>query len=303
MSDHTSSIEIIILNRNNAPDTLACLASLAKSNYPARLVVVDNGSDDGSPQAIAEACPHVEVLASGGNRGFAGGMNFGIAHALAMKAEYILSLNNDTIVAPDAIDELMRAAAQQPAAGMWIPKIYFYSKPDVIWSAGAEQRRFPPRVKMRGLGRPDGPDFDRPAALDYATGCAMLIRREVFDQAGLFDEGFFMYQEDYDFCYRVRRAGWGITYVPAAKIWHKVSVSLGGDSPRWWYHWSRSMVRLYRHTWGYSWVAFAPILCWMVGREVVKGRLRFARPLAAGVRDEMRALKTIGAESRVRYRI
>jgi GT2 family glycosyltransferase len=286
-------IAIVILNHNNASDTLECIASLPKlDETQCRVFVIDNASTDNSVQAIEQTEPRVTVVRSSVNRGFAGGMNLGIRHVQQFNADLLLLLNNDIVLAADAIAELTDAAEHYPGAGILVPKIYYASMPTTIWSAGAVWRRFPPRVTIRGFNIPDGPEYDQPIPLDYATGCALLIRRPVFDQVGFFDEGFFMYQEDYDFCYRSRQAGWTIRYVPTAKIWHKVSRSLGSRSPQWWYYWSRSATRLYHHTWDYSWLAVIAMLSYFALRELTKGHARFLRPMVAGVRDEVRALRT-----------
>ncbi len=286
-------VSVIVLNRNNAADTQECLASLNESTYPnIQLVVVDNDSDDGSAQEIAAAFPDVKMLISPRNLGYAGGMNIGIREACADHADYVLLLNNDTTIDPAAIAELLDAAESQSDIGICVPKIYFYHEANRIWSAGARWRRFPPRVTLVGFGRADGLSFDRARDLDFATGCALLVRREVIDRVGLFDEGFFMYQEDYDYCARVRSDRWVIRYAPSAKIWHKVSAGLGSKSSAWWYWWGRSTIRLYRHSWQYSWIRFLPVLGWIVSRELVKRQVRFVRPMFTGMHDEICALQS-----------
>ena len=262
MDSSAPRVSAIVLNRNNASDTIACLASLSKSDYAALdILVVDNGSDDGSDVAIERAFSNVRLLRARSNLGFAAGMNRGIAQAVRSDAKFVLLLNNDTVVAPDCISHLVRTAVSRPKAGICVPKILFQHLPNIIWSAGAMWKRWPPRVKLIGLGRPDGPDFDQPMDLEYATGCSLLIRLETIAQVGLLDERYFMYQEDYDYCYRCRSAGWSIRYVPGSRVWHKVSAGLGIASQRWWYHWSRSTLRLYRSTWRYSWAALPAVFC------------------------------------------
>lgn len=283
-------VGIIILNWNRPLDTIACLRSLAYitySNY--YIIVVDNGSTDGSPDQIRAVVPDVELLVNSQNLGFAAGANIGIGRALERGADYILLLNNDTVVAHQFLTPLVKASEKDATIGISVPKIYYYYDPTRIWSAGARWQPFPPRVKIIGLGQKDNPKYNEPYDLDYATGCAMLVRRHVFETVGGLDPVYFMYQEDYDFCYRVRKAGFRIVYVPQAKVWHKVSRGLGENSPRKWYLWSKSAVTFYaRHFSGLTLVSF---LGWVVVREILKGNVLFFRPFLHGVFDGLRTLK------------
>jgi GT2 family glycosyltransferase len=278
----------VILNWNRAADTVACLESLGSLTYGnQQAIVVDNGSSDGSAERIRAAVPGVELLSGEVNLGFAGGANLGIERALALGAEYVLLLNNDTVAAPESLTLLVDACACDEAVGVSVPKITYHEDPERIWSAGARWRSFPPRVTMIGFGRRDGPAYDKPGDLEYATGCAMLVRRRVFEVAGAFDPAYFMYQEDYDFCRRVREAGYRIAYAPAARIEHKVSQGLGEGSPQKWYLWSKSAARFYLKN--VSAPALACFLAWVAVREACKGRTAFLRPLLRGVRDGIQA--------------
>jgi len=282
-------VGIVILNWNRAPDTIACLESLASVIYGHyHTIVVDNGSTDGSPERIREAVPDVELLEVAQNLGFAAGVNIGIARALELGAQYVLVLNNDVVVASDFLGLLVKASEEDSTIGISVPKIYYYDHPTRIWSAGARWRAFPPSVTMIALDREDHPRHSEPRDLDYATGCALLVHHRVFEAAGAFDPAYFMYQEDYDFCHRVRQAGFRIRYVPGAKVWHRVSRGLGENSRQKWYLWSRSAAIFYaKH---FSGPALACFLGWVVIREIVKGNFSSLPPLLRGAYDGIRAL-------------
>ncbi len=233
---------IIIVNWNGKADTLACLASLQKISYPSRhVLVVDNASADGSVEAIRAQFPEVEVFINDKNERFAHANNQGIKKALAAGADLVLLLNNDTEVAPDFLDHLVSAAESQPEVGMVAPKIYYHSQRDrqLIWFAGGRINFWTGRVSHRGLRQRDFPQkYNSPEAVDFLTGCAILAKRECLEMIKIplgedylmyLNEGYFMYIEDVDLCWRARQAGFICLYQPAAKIWHKVSASTSGQ--------------------------------------------------------------------------
>jgi GT2 family glycosyltransferase len=280
-------VGIVILNYNNSQDTIACMDSLAPSTYDNyHIIVVDNGSVDESPRRIQEAFPETELLINDQNLGFSAGANIGIERAFDLGASYVWLLNNDTIAASECLDYLVTAAENESKVGIIVPKIYYYNDPTRIWSAGARWEAFPPRVKMIGFGQRNGPVYNRRCDLDYATGCALLIPRHTFEVVGAFDPIYFMYQEDYDFCRRVRETGLRIVYVPRAHVWHKVSQGLGEGSPEKWYLWSKSAAIFYK-----KFFSIPTLICflgWVFLRELSKGNLSFLQPFARGARDGVR---------------
>ena len=289
-------VTAVILNWNRPQDTLNCLRSLSETAYPALdIIVVDNGSTDDSVTTLSSTLPDVTLLVNERNLGYAAGNNVGIAHALRGPAAFVLVINNDAVVEQAAVVELVRAAGRQPRAGALVPKILYASEPDRIWAAGARWARFPPRVKLVGLNAPDLPRFDQPRELAYATGCAWLLSRPALEELGGFDPAYFMYQEDYDFCYRLGVAGYTLHYVPAARVRHAVSAGLGSFSPQWWYQWSRSVVRFYRveNRFPAHWLGL--FVTWVLMRELVKGNLWFIPSFFRGLRDGWWALAAPGA--------
>lgn len=287
------SVWIITLNWNRAEDTLACLETLVQLTYPnTNLLVVDNGSTDGSPSIISARYPTVKQIVNLENLGFAGGFNIGLKWALDAGADFVLVLNNDTLAAPDMLEPLVAAAA--PArVGITAPVIFYASAPTRIWSAGAGRSRL--TLDLTG-------NHGRRMLLvanverEFVSGCAMLIKRVVLEKVGLFDEHFFMYYEDADYCLRVRQAGFSLWVVPEARLWHKVSVSSeGSDSPAERFNMAYSSVLFYRkHVSGWRWLLVAP---WRFGsalkttlRLLGAGRLRSVQAywygLWQGVRDK-----------------
>ena len=226
-------IIIIILNWNGKEDTLECLVSAKKfdySNY--EIVVVDNGSVDGSVDAISKQYPDVTLLQTGENLGYAGGNNVGISWALEQKADYILLLNNDTIVAADLLSAFVNAANILPTGSVLGAKIFFYDKPDTLWFAGGRWRNESNSFEHIGCGQLDGIEFNHKLEVDYITGCALFADAGTFKEIGLLDDAFFLTYEETDWCYRARAKGHRCIVIPEAKLWHKISSSFGGaDSP------------------------------------------------------------------------
>lgn len=233
-------IAVILLNWNGKKDTLECLASLQKVAYPnAQTIVVDNGSSDDSVAVLRKNYPHMPLLENGANLGFAGGNNPGIEWALRHHAEWILLLNNDTIVAPDFLDALMRAAKEHPKAKILGPKILRYDKPEIIDHLGGFWNSELGEFVCPDSGERDHPYFHMRAA-DYVCGAALLMHRSVPETIGLLESDFFLFWEESDFCYRAKRAGFEVWTAPEAKIWHKVSSSFTGGKPQMHYFWWRS---------------------------------------------------------------
>jgi GT2 family glycosyltransferase len=226
-SNHSSpKVSIIILNWNGRDDTLECLASIVQldySNY--EVVVVDNGSMDDSVSSIQKMFPDVTLIQTHKNLGYAGGNNVGIKRALETGAEYILILNNDTVVDSSLLRKLFEANRTRPDAGLLGPAIYNYSAQDELISIGGV--RDPSRSFEFVQASHEGSAYQE---VEILIGCAMLIKREVFERAGLLDESFFLCWEEIDFCMRAAENGFKCLAVPEAVIWHKVGAALGAEA-------------------------------------------------------------------------
>lgn len=252
-------VAIVILCYNGVEDTLACLRSLQALDYPAgafELVVVDNASADGTSEAVRRTFPQVAVIETSANLGYAAGNNVGLRHALAGGHAYALLLNNDTEVAPDFLSHLVEVAESDCSVGAAGPTIYYAERPDLIWSAGGVVDWRRGMSRMRGIGERDQGQYAEVSEVDFATGCALLMRRTALEQVGLLDERFFMYYEETEWCARLPRVGMRTVHVPQARLWHKIPVADRVDKPYVAYYMTRNRLLFLRAT-GSSLTAWA----------------------------------------------
>jgi GT2 family glycosyltransferase len=255
--DRQPRVLIVVLCYNGVADTVACLESLQRLDYPrADVLIVDNASQDGTPAIIRDRFPDVQVLETGANLGYAAGNNAGLRYALDHGYDYALLLNNDTIVESRLISALVEATEADSRIGVVGPKILYHDRPDVIWSAGGliDWRRG--TSAMRGLDSRDHGQFDESLDMDFVTGCALMIRRAAIESAGLIDERFGMYYEETEWCVRIARAGWRIVYAPEGKLWHKIKPNDQDWSPRVTYYMARNRLLFLRLT-------RAPLRAWL----------------------------------------
>jgi len=220
-------VYVLLLNWNNWKDTNDCLASLQALDYDNwKALVLDNGSTDGSVQRIRERFPEVEIMELGENLGFAKGNNAGIRVALERGADYVWLLNNDTVVDPRALSAMVERAEADPKIGAVGSAIYYMEEPTRLQAWGGGNVNF-----WLGQGR----HFESPVSddkLQFITGASLLLRRSALNEVGLLDEGFFIYWEDTDYCFRLRRSGWRLAVAEKAKLWHKESASIRNRSAR-----------------------------------------------------------------------
>lgn len=229
-SNTFAAVSVVIPNWNLRADLAECIDSLLSSQYPnLSILVVDNASTDGSADYIAMRYPTVQVIRLTKNHGYAGALNAGIEIAREQPAEFILALNNDTIVPPEAIGRLVRLMEKEPAIGIAAPKVLYADDPQVIFSLGDRRFRYLPLPVGYGYKKKDGPRYKNVMEFDYVTGCAMLIRTGLIDQIGPFDSSLFMYYEDADFCRRARDTGWKIVCDGDTTILHKAQLSSKND--------------------------------------------------------------------------
>ncbi|HQY93240.1 glycosyltransferase family 2 protein [Caldilinea sp.] len=244
---------IIILNWNGADETLACLRSLAAQDLSDwQVIVVDNGSADDSVARVRSAFPAATLLATGQNLGYAGGNNVGIHHALGQGAAHLCILNNDVVLAAGALQAMLDVLVRHPDAGVVTPLVAQQGKPPLVWALGSRMEWRTGSVSRVAAGeRIEAWQGRDEFAVEIASGAAMLVRRAVFEQIGLFDEAFFLYYEETDWCLRAQMAGHAIYAAPSAVAWHHVSAALGADSPVVDYYMLRNHLRLIdRHATG-----------------------------------------------------
>lgn len=276
----------MVLTHNGRADTLDCLRSLERTDWDAlSVIVVDNGSCDGTADAVIEQYGEVRVLRQEQNLGFSEGNNVGIRYALELGADYVLLLNNDTTIAVDAVARCVETALQHPDAGAVCPLIHFAEPPEPLWYAGAV---FDPRRansgRMLGYRETDRGQFDAATVTDRAAGAAMLMPRAALEELGLLDADLFFLYEDVDWSLRARRAGWRIYLAPAARVQHRVSATAGGEhSPTIAYYDARNHLTICRR--------HAPLL----GVESLKRELAILLLHLAGARRARRRIAYLAA--------
>ncbi|HVM96413.1 MAG TPA: glycosyltransferase family 2 protein [Candidatus Acidoferrales bacterium] len=224
-----SSVAVIVLNWNGTADTLECLASLSRMTYPRfELIVVDNGSRPSPRQQILAAFPTITFLETDENLGYAGGNNVGIRAALAAGHDFVFVLNNDTIVEPDVLDRAIAVASCDASIGVLGVKIIAWDDPGRVWVAYGEVTYRQGLVRLIGYYGLDDGRFDQQRDVEWVPGTAMLMSRRALEQVGLFDEEFFAYHEDVDWCTLARTKGFRVVYSPEPRIYHKGHRSSGG---------------------------------------------------------------------------
>lgn len=242
-------VAAVIVNWNRKDDTLRCLESLARSDDPALdIVLVDNGSHDGSCEVVRTAFPHVRLIRNPVNLGFAEGNNVALRQVLSEGYPYVLLLNNDTVVAQDAVRRLLQPLLDDPIIGISGPAICYLDEPDRVWSAGGSIDWTAGTISSDYYNRSTSDLPVGPFAADHVSGCCMLVRTDAIARAGLLDARFFMYYEETEWCVRIARAGYGIVVNPQARIWHAISPRAQEGSPAIAYYMTRNHLLFLRAT-------------------------------------------------------
>lgn len=224
-------VSIILLNYKGTKDTLECVESLEKIKYDNfDIIIVDNDSPDDSYEVLKEKLDSKHILIkSEDNGGFAKGNNIGIEYAMKNNSDFVLLLNNDTLVEEDFLNEMLECYKRHKDAGIIGCKILYESKRDLIWYGGGEinLKRF--YGLHYGEREKDSEEFNVEKEVTFSTGCVMLIPAEVIRKAGYLPKEYFLYYEDVDYCMKVQEAGYKIYYCPKSVVYHKVSASTGGE--------------------------------------------------------------------------
>jgi len=237
------NIAIVTVNYNTSKDTVNFLESLSKikaSNFSLQTIVIDNGSTEKFQLSKSEN-PKVTLIQLNKNKGFSGGYNVGIRAGLKNGADAVLIVNNDTLLDPDVLINLEKELYSDDIIGLTVPKIYFakghefhkdrYTKDElgkVLWYAGGSVDWKNVQSIHRGVDEVDHGQYNKTEKINFASGCCMLIRKEVFEKVGMFDERYFLYYEDADLCERIQNAGFFLYYVPEAFLYHLNASSSGG---------------------------------------------------------------------------
>jgi len=223
MSGAGGQVGIVLLNWNGYADTARCLDSLRRSVFrPARILVFDNGSTDGSAERLKADFPEIDLVLGGENLGFAEGNNRAARILLDAGLDYVWILNNDTEVQPDCLGWLVQALDNDPGLGGVGGKIWFMNDRKLLCYAGAGCGYWTLNVNWRGLREPDTGAYDVPGDTGILSGCCMLVRAHVLRRIGLFNREFFAYGEDADWSQRAAEAGIRLGYEPRAALWHRM---------------------------------------------------------------------------------
>lgn len=286
---------VVILNWNGREYLRDCLRAATDQTYADyRVIVVDNGSTDGSAEIVGQGFPEVTLLRLGRNLHFARGMNEGMRAALRDPAcEYVLALNNDTRADPEWVEASIRAS--QGKVGMVASKMVFMDHPKTLNSTGIEIAR-DGSARDRGWNLADDGRFDRATDVFGASGGAGLYRRAMLDQVGLYDDDFLAYYEDVDLAWRARLAGWEARYEPRAVVHHKYSGSIGRSSP--WRQYQCERNRIWNLVQNYPWRYVSTGIAWNAVR-LAATRI----PLAHRAREASRLTQpggSVGIHARAR---
>ncbi|MGA7836788.1 MAG: glycosyltransferase family 2 protein [Ignavibacteriaceae bacterium] len=224
-------IFVVIVNYNGAEDSIECVESLlANGHKNIEIIIVDNNSDRTQKEKLKDKLSNsANLIYLNDNLGFSAGNNVAIKEALKKNAEYILLLNNDTIVEKDFLTKLLTASENNVELGITAPQINYYSNQNLIWSAGG----YISKIRGSGFSRHEN-EADKGQVLrsyvDFVSGCCMLIKKEVFEKVGFLDEKYFLYLEDTDFCLRAINNGFKIYLVAGSNIYHKVNATTSREN-------------------------------------------------------------------------
>lgn len=230
---------IVLLTYNSKKLVLSCLSYLkllSKNNFSLSLVVVDNGSKDGTVNAIIKNYPNIILIDNKINYGFAKGINYGLRYAYQQGANWVLLLNDDTVLPKDFLQVLLKTA---------ILKNYFISGPKIktldnkIWSLGGTLDSIRFSGGLVGYGAQDKKNL-KELRVDFISGTAMLVKRQVFEEIGFLDEDYFLYYDDVDFCYRAFKKGFASYIIPQSEIIHLETATIKKNSPSHFYHAAKS---------------------------------------------------------------
>ncbi len=217
---------IILVNWNSFDYTAQCIASLNRvTPNDFTIVVVDNGSNDFSGQQLKERFPHIILIESATNLGFTGGNNLGLEYSLREGFEYSMLLNNDTEVAPDFLQVLTDHMDHNPGTGVIQPKIFYHHDRTLLWDGGSYFNPVWGIAYTKGLGKQPGNDYNTIKKVDWVTGCGFLTRNSILQKSGLLAKNFFIYYEDVDLSFRIKKLGYQLVFHPDSVIFHIAGAS------------------------------------------------------------------------------
>lgn len=286
------NVHCVIVNWNGGPGNHACITSVLAAGIPeARIHFIDNGSTDGSTESVEDRHPALALVRTGENLGFGAAANIGVRNAIAAGAEAVLFMNNDALLDAAAVRSFEKAVAHAPRAGLYGPRVFMDARRDRLWCCGMDLGRGPNLARLRGHGTKASGRYLVEEEVDALTGCGLFVLRSVFETIGLFDEAWFVYVEDADFCARARKAGFTARYVPGAILEHSGAGSTGGGYGRARKYLSAhgSVLYLRRHGTARLWLNFwlCDVLAWpfVLVLEALRGRGKAAWWKGRGILD------------------
>ena len=268
-------VAVVVLNWNGWKDTISCVESLRQLDYPNFwLIVVDNASTDDSVTRIKQALPDVELMQTTENLGFGGGCNAGIRRALDDGADYVWLVNSDAVAEKAALSALVQVAEENEALGSVGSVLYEYGQAGKVqlWGGGRVNLWTGQSRHQLVSGWPD-----------FISGASLFLRRAALEEVGLFDQKtFFMYWEDTDIHFRLRKAGWRLAVAADSRLWHKQSASLGKKSPLLDQYFVQSAVRFFKRHAPYPFIPISLMLTRMLARRVLRGQFKRSRAVLKG---------------------
>ncbi|MBL8857067.1 MAG: glycosyltransferase family 2 protein [Planctomycetes bacterium] len=285
----------VVVNWNGGEANVACLRSILAAGVAAvDVVFVDNGSSDGSRELVARTFPKITRIENKSNLGFGEAANQGAAAALANDAEAVFFVNNDVVLLPDTITRLARELARSRDVGIVGPRVLHMHDPSVVWCAGGMLTWRQNLSTLLGHDEPDGPRHREHKLVDYVPGCALMARRELLEEVGLFDARYFAYMEDVDLCLRASRRGYKVELVGDVAAHHASSSATGGGyNPRRKYMMGVNSIWFLRaHAGQAQWLRFLVFdvftlpFAWLLG--VFQGRGKSVLAKGVGIRDGLR---------------
>lgn len=248
-----TTVVAVIVTWNKQAEVIRCINSVLASTHPIEaIIVVDNASTDGTEQAVKQTFGNtVHLLVNISNKGGSGGFYDGINAALYYQADYLWLLDNDIIVAPDALSQLLLVAQTEPQTGIVGSKIYFAEHPEIIWSMGAKVNPWLADIAVVGDKVRDGGQYNKLIEVDYVPMCSMIVASKVIHTIGSVDPDYFIYNDDVDFCTRAKRAGFRVFSTPHSIAWHDVTLNSSKASALAMYYFTRNNI--------YYFLKFAPV--------------------------------------------
>ncbi|HED64989.1 MAG TPA: glycosyltransferase family 2 protein [Planctomycetes bacterium] len=290
-----------VLNWNGGDENLRCIrALLAEGLAPADIVFVDNGSTRGTWPELRRTFPDLTFVENERNAGYALGSNQGLRIGMERGADLLFLVNNDVEIPPGTLARLTAALDADPTLGAVGPRVLYADDPSRVWCAGGSIDYLRNITTLHGHRAPDGPRWQVTRRVDFVPGCALLVRREVLEEVGLFDEDFFAYHEDADLCLRINEAGHGVALIGDAHALHSPhSTTGGGYNPRRKYMMAvNSVWFLRKHGTPARWLRFfvldvATLPLLLLVSPLLGGRARFRGALAKcrGTRDGLRGVR------------